>query len=70
MLWATADFVPPSDGTASRRPYIIKVQAQRIISAANEPYQAMFTLAWGTGLRAGELWALTVDGANFPARIR
>jgi integrase len=55
-------------GPTARRPYVTKEQAGRIIGAAKEPYQTMFTLAWGTGLRAGELLALTVD--DLDSRVR
>ena len=53
------------DATTVRRPYVTKEQAQRIIGLAKEPYRTMFALAWGTGLTAGELLALTVDDLNF-----
>ena len=49
----------------ARRPYFAKEQAVRIIGAAKEPYQTMFSLVWSTGLRAGELLALTVDDLDF-----
>jgi integrase len=36
-----------------------------IIEAAKEPFKTQFALAWMTGLRAGELLALTLDDLNF-----
>jgi integrase len=53
------------DGVQARRPFFTKGQTVDIIANAKEPYQTMFTLAWCTGLRAGELLALTVDDLNF-----
>ena len=37
-------------------------------SRVQEPYQTMFTIAWCTGLRAGELLALTVEDLDFSSR--
>jgi integrase len=56
------------DGTAARRPFFTKEQVSRIVAEAKEPYQTMFTLAWCTGLRAGEILALTVDDLDFTGR--
>jgi integrase len=56
------------EGAVARRPYVTKEQAGRIIALAREPYQTMFTLAWCTGLRAGEILALTVDDLDFATR--
>ena len=55
-------------GVAARRPYFTKGQVGQIIGLAKEPYQTMFTLAWCTGLRAGEILALTVEDLNFASR--
>jgi integrase len=55
-------------GAAARRPFFTKEQVAGIIGAAKEPYQTMFTLAWCTGLRAGEILALTVEDLNFARR--
>jgi len=49
----------------SERPYFTSVEASRIIAAAEEPYKTMFALAATTGLRAGELLALTVADLDF-----
>jgi integrase len=40
-------------------------QAIQIIEASPEPYKTMFAVAWSTGLRAGELLALTVADLDF-----
>jgi len=55
-------------GAVARRPYFTKEQVGQIIGLAKEPYQTMFTLAWCTGLRAGEILALTVEDLNFASR--
>jgi integrase len=48
--------------------YFTRDQASRIISEASEPYHTMFAVAWLTGLRAGELLALSVDDLDFDRR--
>jgi integrase len=40
-------------------------QAIQIIEASPEPYKTMFAVGWSTGLRAGELLALTVTDLDF-----
>ena len=57
------------DGSAARRPFFTKGQAERIIAESKEPFQTMFILAWCTGLRAGEILALTVDDRSFAFRV-
>jgi integrase len=56
------------DGATARRPFFTKDQVAQIIAASKEPYQTMFMLAWCTGLRAGELLALTVADLDFSRR--
>jgi integrase len=56
------------DGLSATRPFFTKEQVGHIIASAREPYQTMFSLAWCTGLRAGELLALTTDDLNFANR--
>jgi integrase len=56
------------DSAAKPRPFFTKDQAGQIIAAAKEPYRTMFTLDWCTGLRAGELLALTVNDLDFVGR--
>ena len=53
--------------TASENPvaFFTREQATLIIEAAKEPFKTIFALAWMTGLRAGELLALTLDDLNF-----
>lgn len=45
--------------------FFTREQATLIIEAAREPFKTLFALAWMTGLRAGELLALTLDDLNF-----
>ena len=45
--------------------YFTRAQAAHIIAASPEPYKTMFTVAWVTGLRAGELLALNVADLDF-----
>jgi integrase len=56
------------DGATARRPFFTKEQAVSIIGLSKEPYQTMFLLDWCTGLRAGELLALTVEDLDFSSR--
>jgi integrase len=49
-------------------PFFTKEQAMQIVEAAKEPFKTIFTLAWNTGMRAGELMALTVDDLNFATK--
>lgn len=53
---------------SSERPFFTSEQASQIIAAAEEPYKTMFALAANTGLRAGELLALTVPDLDFRRR--
>jgi integrase len=46
-------------------PFFSKEQATRIIESANEPHKTIFAVAWSTGLRAGEILALTRDDIDF-----
>lgn len=49
--------------------YFKPADVQRIITAAKEPYRTIFILAWGTGLRAGELLGLTVNDLDFDRKL-
>lgn len=49
----------------SERPFFTKEQAAKIISVAKEPYKTLFTVAWLTGLRAGEILALKTSDLDF-----
>jgi len=55
-------------GSTSRgRPiaFFTREQATLIIAGAREPFKTIFSLAWMTGMRAGELLALTQGDLNF-----
>jgi integrase len=55
-------------GTIAReRPvaFFTRSQVGDIIGAAREPFKTLFAVAWFTGMRAGEILALTVDDLNF-----
>jgi integrase len=45
--------------------FFTREQATLIIDEAREPFKTIFSLAWMTGMRAGELLALTLDDLNF-----
>jgi integrase len=49
-------------------PFFTREQAALIIDEAKEPFKTLFTLAWFTGMRAGELLALTLDDLNFASK--
>jgi integrase len=46
-------------------PFFTRDEATRIIEAAKEPYKTLFAVAWATGMRAGEILALTRDDLDF-----
>jgi integrase len=55
-------------GSTSREtpvPFFTRAQANAIIGAAKEPFKTIFAIARMTGLRAGELLALTIDDLDF-----
>jgi len=62
---AFADIRLGSETTRPRTPYFTREQASRIIRSAAEPYQTLFAVAWATGMRAGELLALTTEDLDF-----
>jgi integrase len=45
--------------------FFTRDQVHDIIAAAEEPFKTLFSLAWYTGCRAGELLALTLADLNF-----
>jgi integrase len=49
----------------TERPFFTQEQASQIIAAAKEPYKTLFTVAWLTGLRAGEILALKSSDLDF-----
>ena len=63
--------VQPGDieyGARTKRPavpFFERAEAGAIIEAAREPFKTLFNLAWSSGMRAGELLALTVDDLDF-----
>jgi integrase len=54
-----------SDTTPTDVPFFTRRQATLIIDAAPEPFKTLFAVAWSTGLRAGEILALTLDDLDF-----
>jgi integrase len=52
-------------GTQTEVPFFTRGQATQIIDAAPEPFKTLFALAWSTGLRAGQILALTLDDLDF-----
>jgi integrase len=46
-------------------PFFTREQATQIVAAAKDPFKTLFELAWNTGLRAGEILALTVADLDF-----
>ena len=49
--------------------FFTRRQAAQIIEAAQEPFKTLFAVAWSTGLRAGEILALTLDDLDFNHKI-
>jgi integrase len=45
--------------------FFTRDQAALIIDTAKEPYKTLFAVAWFTGMRAGEILALTLDDLDF-----
>jgi integrase len=62
---AFADLELGARGQNAVVPFFTREQAKQIVDAAKEPHKTIFTLAWFTGLRSGEIVALTVDDLNF-----
>ena len=48
--------------------FFTREQANDIIAASAEPFKTLFSLAWFTGMRAGELLALTLGDLDFGQR--
>jgi integrase len=68
MRVAKVSFADLQLGSIARKKsvaFFTREQAKLIIEEAQEPFKTLFTLAWLTGLRAGELLALTLDDLNF-----
>lgn len=58
-----------ADKGEAETPYFKPAEAARIIAEAKEPYKTIFALAWYTGLRAGELLALTINDLDFERKL-
>ena len=68
MQVAKVSFCDLHFGTVTQtaeRPFFTREQVNRIIAASEEPFKTLFTIAWLTGLRAGELLALKVSDLDF-----
>jgi integrase len=55
--------------TKSQRPFFTREQATAIINEAKEPYKTLFSVAWLTGCRAGEILALTKADIDFQRKV-
>jgi integrase len=60
-----ADLEIGSNTVPADVPFFTRRQATLIIEAAQEPFKTLFAVAWCTGLRAGEILALTLDDLDF-----
>jgi integrase len=60
-----ADLELGTDTAPNKGAFFTREQVARIIAASDEPYKTMFATAFATGLRAGELLALSVDDLDF-----
>jgi integrase len=63
-----ADIRFGSESSSPPTAFFTREQATQIIQEAEEPYQTMFAVARGTGLRAGELLALTTADLDFAGK--
>ncbi|MGB8591030.1 MAG: tyrosine-type recombinase/integrase [Candidatus Acidiferrales bacterium] len=54
-----------SESVPAEVPFFTRRQVTLIIDAAPEPFKTLFAIAWTTGLRAGEILALTLDDMDF-----
>jgi len=62
---ANGGHLPQHAPTPATVPFFTKGQVVQIIGAAREPFKTLFATAWFTGLRAGEILALTLDDLDF-----
>lgn len=60
-----ADLELGSNAVAADVPFFTRHQVALIIEAAPEPFKTLFAVAWSTGLRAGEILALTLGDLDF-----
>ena len=63
------DLTLRSSREAKEARYFKPNEVQQIIAAAKEPYRTIFIVAWGTGLRAGEILGLTLNDIDFERRF-
>lgn len=71
MRVANVGFADLTLGSTKREtpvPFFTREQANDIIATAKEPFKTLFALAWYTGMRAGELLALTLADLDFDQR--
>ena len=64
----TRNLVLPDEGLKPEARFFTPDQVRQIIELAVEPFRTMFTVLAMTGIRAGELLALTVDDLDFSER--
>jgi integrase len=55
-------------GMSRTAPHFTKEQAWRIIAKAEEPEKTLYSVAWLSGIRPGELLALTVDDLDLESQ--
>ena len=64
----TGNLVLPDEGLKPEARFFTPDQVRQIIELAVEPFRTMFTVLAMTGIRAGELLALTVEDLDFSGR--
>lgn len=64
----TGELALPDEGVKTESRFFTSAQAKSIIEFAEEPHRTMFAVAAMTGIRVGELLALTVDDLDFAGR--
>jgi len=57
-------YLPPAAGTKFRPAFLTPAEVERLADAIPEPYPTLIRFAAYTGLRAGEVFALTVSDLN------
>jgi len=62
---ASSSLTMSGDRDGAEAVYFKRADIARILKLAREPYRTIFTLAWTTGFRAGELLGLTVADVDF-----
>ncbi len=54
-----------SDAGSATVPFFTRQQAAQVVAESKQPYKTIFAVAWNTGLRAGEILALTRGDLDF-----